>query len=79
MIPPAAQIQAAVTRDRIERVIKRLPGLSDELLDGVEANLFELGELRTRCEGCASLYRPYIERCPTCARRVVAALTARKR
>jgi uncharacterized OB-fold protein len=61
--------RAAVTRSRIERVIARLPELSEERLDGIEANLFELGELRARCNVCAYLYNPYLERCPTCARR----------
>jgi len=64
--PPA---RAAVTQARIERVIARLPDLSDDLLEGIEANLFELGELRTRCTVCAYTYRPYLEVCPTCIRR----------
>jgi uncharacterized OB-fold protein len=61
-------IQAAVTRARIERVIARLPELSEERLEGIEANLFEAGELRTACSGCGSLYRPYLERCGSCGR-----------
>ena len=61
--------RAALTRARIERAIARLPELSEERLDGIEANLFELGELRARCNVCAYLYHPYLERCPTCARR----------
>ena len=61
-------IQAAVTRARIERVIARLPELSEERLEAIEANLFEVGELRAACPGCGHLYRPYLERCPTCRR-----------
>ena len=59
-------IHAAVTRARIERVIARLPELSEERLEGIEANLFEIGELRSTCGACGQLYRPYIERCPAC-------------
>jgi hypothetical protein len=57
-------IHAAVTRARIERVIARLPGLSEERLEGIEATLFEVGELRAACSACGQLYRPYLERCP---------------
>ena len=63
-------ISAAVTRARIERVIARLPATSEESIEGIEANLFDLGELRARCTACASLYRPYLEQCPTCIRRL---------
>lgn len=62
-------IRAAITRSRIDRVVASLPELSEELLEGIEGNLFELGELRARCGACAYLYHPYLERCPTCARR----------
>ena len=61
-------IHAAVTRARIERVIQRLPELSEERLEGIEATLFEIGELRATCNACGQLYRPYIERCPSCRR-----------
>jgi hypothetical protein len=70
MNSPESPVRAAVTRARIERVIARLPELSDERLEGIEANLFELGELRTRCTVCAYTYRPYLEVCPTCIRRL---------
>jgi uncharacterized OB-fold protein len=66
---PEPLIRAILTRARIERVIASLPELSEDRLDGIEANLFELGELRARCTVCAYLYHPYLERCPTCARR----------
>jgi hypothetical protein len=56
------------TRIRIERVIARLPELFDERFEGVEDNLFELADLRSRCHGCEYLYRPYLEHCPTCTR-----------
>jgi uncharacterized OB-fold protein len=69
MTSPEPLNRAAVTRARIERVIARLPELSEDRLEGIEANLFELGELRARCSNCAYLYHPYLERCPTCARR----------
>jgi uncharacterized OB-fold protein len=62
-------IRTALTRARIERVISRLPELSEERLDGIEANLYELGELRARCSTCLYLYHPYLEHCPTCTRR----------
>ena len=65
---PESPIRAAVTRARIERVIARLPELSEERLEGIEANLFEMSELRTRCARCENHYRPYLERCPTCSR-----------
>jgi hypothetical protein len=68
MNPPQSPIHAAVTRARIERVIARLPELSDERLEGIEATLFEFGELRQTCHRCQSRYRPYLERCPTCRR-----------
>ena len=61
-------IQAAVTRARISRVIARLPELSEERLEGIEATLFEFGALRAACSACGQLYRPYLERCPTCRR-----------
>jgi hypothetical protein len=60
---PQSPIQAAVTRARIERVIARLPGLSEERLEGIEATQFEAGELRATCSACGRLYRPYLERC----------------
>jgi uncharacterized OB-fold protein len=65
---PQPAIRAAVTRARIERVIARLPELSDERLEGIEANLFEIGELRATCSLCGQRYRPYLERCPACRR-----------
>jgi hypothetical protein len=68
MLFPDSPIQSAVTRARIGRVIARLPELSDELLEGIEATLFEVGELRARCTSCGSLYRPYLEGCVTCPR-----------
>jgi hypothetical protein len=69
MHTPEPLIRAALTRARIERVVSRLPELSDEHLEGIEANLFELCELRARCSACAYLYHPYLEHCPTCALR----------
>jgi uncharacterized OB-fold protein len=68
MSSPQPAIRAAVTRARIERVIARLPELSDERLESIEANLFEIGELRATCGSCGHLYRPYLERCPACRR-----------
>ena len=65
---PESPIRAARTRVRVERVIARLQGLSHEHLEGIEDNLFALAELRSRCRGCGYLYRPYLERCPTCVR-----------
>jgi uncharacterized OB-fold protein len=62
-------VRSSATLARIERVLARLPELDEEHLEGIEANLFELSELRTRCTACAYLYRPYLERCPTCSRR----------
>jgi uncharacterized OB-fold protein len=64
-----SHIRQAITRSRIERVIARLPELSEERLEGIEANLLELSHLQARCGACAYLYRPYLERCPTCRRR----------
>ena len=61
-------IHAAVTRARIERVIQRLPELCEERLEGIEATLFEVGELRATCRACGQLYRPYLERCTSCRR-----------
>jgi uncharacterized OB-fold protein len=69
MSSPQPLNRTALTQARIERVIARLPELSEDRLEGIEANLFELGELRARCNVCAYLYHPYLERCPTCARR----------
>jgi uncharacterized OB-fold protein len=66
---PESPIRAAQTRVRVERLIARLPELSDERLEAIEDNLFELAELRSHCRRCDSLYRPYLERCPTCVRR----------
>jgi hypothetical protein len=63
-------IRAALTRARIDRVIARLPEVSEEHLEGIEATLLECGELRARCTTCECLYRPYLEGCPTCARRL---------
>ena len=68
MNSPQSPIHAAVTRARIERVIARLPELSDERLEGIEATLFEFGDLRQTCHRCQGTYRPYLERCPTCRR-----------
>jgi uncharacterized OB-fold protein len=68
MAVPLPPIRAAVTRARIERVIARLPESSDERLEAIEANLFEIGELRARCAVCSQLYRPYIETCTACRR-----------
>ena len=65
---PLPSAQAAVTRARIERVIARLSEVSDERLEGIEANLFEIGELRARCAVCGQLYRPYLEACTACRR-----------
>lgn len=65
---PDSPIHAAVTRARISRVIARLPELSDERLECIEATLFEVGDLRAACGVCGHLYRPYFERCPTCRR-----------
>ena len=70
MSTPEPTIRTAVTHARIERVIARLPELDEERIEGIEANLFELGELRSRCTTCAYLYRPYLEACPTCIRRL---------
>jgi hypothetical protein len=50
-------------------LIARLPELDEQHLEGIEANLYELSELRARCPVCAYLYRAYLERCPTCSRR----------
>jgi uncharacterized OB-fold protein len=66
---PESPLRAAQTRVRVERVIARLSELSDERLEGIENNLFELAELRCRCRGCGYVYRPYLERCPTCLQR----------
>lgn len=66
MNTPQSPIQAAVTRARIERVIARLTDLSEERLEGIEATLFEIGELRATCSGCGQLYRPYLEPCAAC-------------
>jgi hypothetical protein len=65
---PESPIRAALTRARIERVIARLPELSEERLEAIEATLFEFGELRAVCRTCEHLYRPYLERCPACRR-----------
>jgi hypothetical protein len=61
-------IQAAVTRARISRVIARLPQLSDERLEGIEATLFEIGALLATCHVCGDLYRPYFTGCAGCRR-----------
>jgi uncharacterized OB-fold protein len=68
MTSPSSPIRAAVTRARIERVIARMPDLSEERAEAVEATLLEFGELRAACRACGHLYRPYLERCTTCAR-----------
>ena len=52
MNSPESPIRAALTRARVERVIARLPELSDDQLEGIKDNLFELAELRSRCRGC---------------------------
>jgi hypothetical protein len=65
---PDSPIQAAVLRARISRVIARLPELSDDRLDCIEATLFEVGALRAACGVCGHLYRPYLERCRVCRR-----------
>jgi uncharacterized OB-fold protein len=75
---PVSPIRAAVTRARIERVIARLPELSDETLEAIEATLFEVGELRAACRQCGHLYRPYLERCTTCGRNCVAPRVCKK-
>jgi len=62
-------VRSSVTVARIERLIARLPQLDEQHLEGIEANLYELSELRARCPVCAYLYRAYLERCPTCSRR----------
>jgi hypothetical protein len=66
MIQSQSPIHAAVTRARIERVIARLPEVSEERLEGIEATLFEIGDLRAACARCGQLYRPYLERCGVC-------------
>jgi hypothetical protein len=63
---PDSPIHAAVTRARVSRVISRLPALSEERLEAIEATLFEAAELRAACGVCGHLYRPYFERCRTC-------------
>jgi uncharacterized OB-fold protein len=63
---PPSPIHAAVTRARIERVIARLPELSEERAEALEATLFEFGELRAACRACGHLYRPYLEGCTAC-------------
>ena len=45
MSQPPSPIQAAVTRARIERVIARLPGLSEERVEGIEC----LAEVKFGC------------------------------
>ena len=63
---PDSPIHAAVTRARVSRVISRLPELSEERLETIEATLFEAAELRAACRVCGHLYRPYFERCRMC-------------
>ena len=46
MHSPDSSIQAAVTRARVSRVIARLRELSEERLEGIEATLFEVAQLR---------------------------------
>ena len=69
MSAPESRIRAAQTRARIERVVARLPEAAEERREGIEENLFELAELRSRCSRCGHLYRPYVERCPACVSR----------
>jgi hypothetical protein len=66
MHSPDSSIQAAVTRARVSRVIARLPELSEERLEGIEATLFEVAKLRAACRVCGHLYRPYFESCAAC-------------
>ena len=66
MHSPDSSIQAAVTRARVSRVIARLRELSEERLEGIEATLFEVAQLRAACRSCGHLYRPYFESCATC-------------
>jgi hypothetical protein len=67
---PESPVRAAQTRVRVERVIARLSDLADERLEGIEDNLFfELAELLRACNRCGTLYRPYLEHCPTCVGR----------
>jgi uncharacterized OB-fold protein len=68
MTSPDSPFQAAVTRARVSRVISRLPELSEERLEAIEATLFEAAELRAACSACGHLYRPYFERCRVCRR-----------
>ena len=68
MSVPESPLRAAQTRVRVARVIAGLRELSDELLEDIEDNLFELAALRSRCSSCGSLYRPYLERCSVCVR-----------
>ena len=55
-------VRSSATLARIDRLIARLPELDEQHLEGIEANLYELSELRARCTVCAYLYRPYLER-----------------
>jgi hypothetical protein len=66
MHSPDSSIQAAVTRARVSRVMARLRALSEERLEGIEATLFEVAQLRAACRACGHLYRPYFESCATC-------------
>jgi uncharacterized OB-fold protein len=68
MTSPGSPIRAAVMRARISRVISRLPEVSEERLEAIEATLFEVGEMRAACGACGHLYRPYFERCRVCRR-----------
>ena len=68
MHSPDSSIQAAVTRARVSRVMARLRELSEERLEGIEATLFEVAQLRASCRACGHLYRPYFESCATCRR-----------
>jgi hypothetical protein len=68
MHSPDSSIQAAVTRARVSRVMARLRALSEERLEGIEATLFEVAQLRAACRACGHLYRPYFEGCATCRR-----------
>jgi uncharacterized OB-fold protein len=66
---PLFPAPAAVTRARIERVISRLPEISEERLEAIEATLWEFADLRRTCNECGELYRPYVEGCPACRKR----------
>ena len=62
-------VRTSATLARIDSMVARLAELDGQNVEGIEANLIELSELRTRCAACSYLYRPYLERCPVCSRR----------